>query len=1554
MKTNVKKVSIFGLAAAFILSLIMALFTLLYTPAGVTASAESSAKITNVTWTAGNGGGYVHLYTDISSSTSIANINSNAYLGSWRYQKITVNGVQAVSGGAWDNTGYFNTANNVHRYQLWLGNADVAADASTVAAASDGNKYLNYILKAGSSVGGMYTISNDVEFTVVLDSSNAISGAYKTARITQVVSQSNDNSYYWYQFHTNILGSATATNKDHNNYLTPWRTTKMVVNGSAVVSGGDFYYAGGFRNDESRRNYNEDGTAGNLYYVWMTGIPKSSINKLSDKKIKIELLQGRRLGDEYIFGYKEDIVIDYSNGTSEHSLPITGASVTNHQANAGNGTYEVFVNVPGVTDFKPYTNTMITSIRSAIKVDGKELSSEEKNMTYFTGGKLKISGKSGATGAFAPGEIHEVVIPVGTKFESQVSVSVSAGIRFVEGYTNRTLEEELRFYVYQNNNGEFQVSSDEANIEVESDPYLDAHTNVGSIVYTEGKGWKITGADTAADSGCYRFMLKKGQTAAAIAAGCDKLTLTFGGAFDGAATGNPVNCKVWFMLPSAGNGNLAWLGGGYISGLTSNGNGTYSYTIDLTNAAYDFVNYDIVIRVTCADVAGKTVNATYLHAITYSESYKFNPASITMLDGASVRMKNPTGLGFTTRIDKAAYDEAVAICGAENVKVGTLITPTDYLTCDFTIEALNANGIMYKNIPNEGWLNEETIEKDGYYAYRGSLAPVKEYNYNRNFSAVGYLAYTVEGKTTYVYTEYREEDHSRSVAYVAKAAYEDVYKEGIAKDQWLRPASDEPNTLISYTEGKGWKVTATTSYYNFYLKAEVIDSHIAQGATSLTITAGGSFDGTSHAGAPVNCQAWIIPKNSAGSDDWSFKAGYISGWTSIGNGKYSYTIDLTNANYKFAGNDIRFRINSLDVNSRQVGACYLYGIEFDVAEKDGSKYPYPTLGGYSPYTAEELKILETYIPFDSTVTAEYKIVKPSAATATETTAANMMQEYLQNSLGVTCEVVSDGTISKLSSYSKYISIGQTSLLEDAGFATLAEDNVDYDGYVIKTMGSILFIDGILDRGTLYGVMDFAEENLGYVFIDGECTVIGAVDSLKVEDVEDSYFTPYMETRSYLEYDVTKAYTDPLTAVARKSNNYYLGNVSSYGSANYFGYWGTNEAHTMQATLEKGIELDGGTKNIANYAYRYTANSATHYQPCLTNETTKALMANAMKELIKEKYNSGIRYYALTQEDSPENKGYCTCSTCASARTTYGGQSGVTLKFLNDIVAILNSDAAFKAQYPDYKLYTFAYQYTLDHPTVSNTVIKACDKVSVMVCPSASNYMKDLFDSTNSETKTALNGWSKYCEDLMVWMYDANFTNYVEYHPTLTGVIADNVYKLKKIGVNYIMINGAYNGDYNWDDKLRAYVYSELLYDFDEAKYKAGADAYVNEIVAKYLAAYYGEYADEVQSIIDLYQSEVKDKALSGNSSLAEELDIATVQEIEALIDGAIADNTDEVMEKRLYAIKASVCAMYYEREKSIFGTWNNSTKKAELKEACNKAGITMWSETQTIADKFGS
>lgn len=121
-------------------------------------------------------------------------------------------------------------------------------------------------------------------------------------------------------------------------------------------------------------------------------------------------------------------------------------------------------------------------------------------------------------------------------------------------------------------------------------------------------------------------------------------------------------------------------------------------------------------------------------------------------DEASVRLEKPYGIGFFTKIDKASYDALDAI-GAI-VKVGTLITPTDYLENGVALDpqALEAayGQNAYLDVENDnGWYND--AQKDGYYLYRGSIVDIKDKNADRPFSGAGYVQLKYSNGTLALY-----------------------------------------------------------------------------------------------------------------------------------------------------------------------------------------------------------------------------------------------------------------------------------------------------------------------------------------------------------------------------------------------------------------------------------------------------------------------------------------------------------------------------------------------------------------------------------------------------------------------------------------------------------------------------------------------------------------------------------------------------------------------------------------------------------------------------------
>lgn len=174
------------------------------------------------------------------------------------------------------------------------------------------------------------------------------------------------------------------------------------------------------------------------------------------------------------------------------------------------------------------------------------------------------------------------------------------------------------------------------------------------------------------------------------------------------------------------------------------------------------------------DAEGKLYKpGTAVLGITKNMTFEAVTVDFKTLAGAQVRFKDPTGLRFLSQVKKADYDAL----GAAATATGTLILPTDLLgTGELTLEALKdkTEGKDYLNVTNDGWLNAETAETDGAYTFSGAIVGIKKGNYNRNFSAVGYLTVTyADGTTANFYGGYTAEN-ATSIKTVAEKALADA------------------------------------------------------------------------------------------------------------------------------------------------------------------------------------------------------------------------------------------------------------------------------------------------------------------------------------------------------------------------------------------------------------------------------------------------------------------------------------------------------------------------------------------------------------------------------------------------------------------------------------------------------------------------------------------------------------------------------------------------------------------------------------------------------------
>ena len=211
----------------------------------------------------------------------------------------------------------------------------------------------------------------------------------------------------------------------------------------------------------------------------------------------------------------------------------------------------------------------------------------------------------------------------------------------------------------------------------------------------------------------------------------------------------------------------------------TNSDGIFSFGVltgvDTEFAAGDFATLTFVAKaegivdiVLNEDTAGtnKFMGVAGLETVVVTSAAPAIEVNPETQNAASVRLSEThPGLRFKTFVKTATIEALVDAYGAEKVKVGTLIAPTDLLGANELTHAFGVKGVDYIDV--EAVIDAPFATVDDTTVYAGSIVNIKEENLDRDFTAVGY----VKVNDTYYYSE---ASCVRNVCDIAIAAYDDV------------------------------------------------------------------------------------------------------------------------------------------------------------------------------------------------------------------------------------------------------------------------------------------------------------------------------------------------------------------------------------------------------------------------------------------------------------------------------------------------------------------------------------------------------------------------------------------------------------------------------------------------------------------------------------------------------------------------------------------------------------------------------------------------------------
>jgi hypothetical protein len=421
---------------------------------------------------------------------------------------------------------------------------------------------------------------------------------------------------------------------------------------------------------------------------------------------------------------------------------------------------------------------------------------------------------------------------------------------------------------------------------------------------------------------------------------------------------------------------------------------------------------------------------------------------------------------------------------------------------------------------------------------------------------------------------------------------------------------------------------------------------------------------------------------------------------------------------------------------------------------------------------------------------DWDIVVDSEAIPSEKYAAQEFQRFFEQATGILLPVHNTNV-----NASNHVYIGKNIALAESGTKANVSE-LGEEGLQVIIRKNLLAIIGGRPRGTLYGVYQFLEDELGVRFLTHDHTHVPVSPKAKIPCREYIYKPPFSFRWSYYAENSKNPDFAARLRVNTVTADEKLGGKTGQNLISH-------SFHKLVPFSKYGMDhpeyyalVDG--KRDTNTAWGGP-------QLCVTNpEVVKIAAENAIRFLDEHEFSN----ISVSQADTDK---YCHCSRCQEINMHEGTPMGSQLAFVNAIAELVEK------AHPDVKVGTLSYWYTRKPPKT----IRPRHNVQIQLCSIECCTLHPIDDPScprNIEFCCDVNEWGKICDDIWIWNYNTNFTAYDLPFPNLRSIGPNVRYFLcnKAKGV-FMQANG--NGTSGEFSDLRNYVISRLLWnpDLDDQK-----------------------------------------------------------------------------------------------------------------------------------------
>ncbi len=447
----------------------------------------------------------------------------------------------------------------------------------------------------------------------------------------------------------------------------------------------------------------------------------------------------------------------------------------------------------------------------------------------------------------------------------------------------------------------------------------------------------------------------------------------------------------------------------------------------------------------------------------------------------------------------------------------------------------------------------------------------------------------------------------------------------------------------------------------------------------------------------------------------------------------------------------------------------------------------------------------------------YAIVLSSNPSLSERHAADEFRSHIALATGAELPVVPETNPRAAKPPRIFVGFGEAATKALAGTTPVAPDSLGDEGFIIRSLGSIVQPDYVIAggrlRGTMYGVYTFLDR-LGFRWYTANITRFPESGMVPVVNMNETTVPVFMYREPY----IAEAFDGDWAARNRVNSGTADLDSTRGGKVRWLG------VHTFDLLMPTSLYKDHpeyfpliGGKRVTGYVQR-----------CLTNPDLVDIAADNLNAWMDSE--PSVHIFALAQNDAEQ---YCECPACKKIMEEEGSPAGLYISFVNKVAEKVEQ------KHPENYVSTLAYTFTEKPPKT----VRPRENVIVQLCPI---YMCDshpFTECSKPETKQfaeTLAGWSRLTDHIFVWHYSADVSSYLAPFPNFRN-FTFAINKYSKSGVKGIFLLGANMSKGSSYSELRAWVMARMLWYPD-----ADPDSLVNE----WMQAIYGPAFPQMRAAFD--------------------------------------------------------------------------------------------------------